>query len=183
MKLIKIISPVLAWMLSACGPNVGMESAGAGGDAGVEDDEGELDEVERASWALGFFHYESFEPGTRTNALRMYELREDGTGIQHGEGCFVGVVDSYEPFQWRLIDDETIELFSPDGESVNWIRGRYETVELKRLGDGHVYQQTSQTNRVEFVRGKLCVTEHVEGSNKEEECENFGFRVGLCEEQ
>ena len=180
----KKAAPALALYLLACGPNVGMESAGAGGDAGVEDDEVELDEVERASWALGFFHYAAYEPGTRARSIQMYELREDGTGIQHVEVCDETAPDDwvFEPFRWRLIDDDTIELFTSDGEKVDWVRGPRDVIELKRLGDGHVYQQLNGANRVEYVRGKLCVIEHLEIRTREE-CNNVGFLVDLCEEQ
>ena len=161
-------------LLASCGPQVESSSSD-----GAEGEGGDVPAEQQASWALGFFHDpDLIGPGSRASYVRMYEIREDGTGELFVEGCVEGVMGPYEEFSWRGLDENTIELFDPDGGEVDWIRGNRETIVLSRVEDGRVSQSLDSDSAEEYVRGKLCVVERVPS----EQCLDPGFVIGVCDE-
>lgn len=181
----QIFSLLVGLGLLGCGPQVDEASAsanGAGEGGEVSDDDGELPEAERASWALGFFYDADSELPFRDSYLRMYELREDGTGVFFEEGCLEGVVGPHPEFAWRLVDDNTVELFDPGGGNVEWIRSRQdEVVTLAKVEDGRVRYQVTSDATQDYVRGKLCVVEDVEVKDFESCFDHGGFMLDVCE--
>lgn len=149
----------------ACGPQVD----GSGEEAGEEGSEPDM------SWVLGFFHHDEMATGPSRGLLQMFELREDGTGEVFAEDCREGVLGPFE-LSWRALSEEEVEVFSPEGEPFQWIKGVQENVILTRGEEGSVRANDSGSTLSIYNRGKLCVTNRPPVG----ECPN-GFSVEVCE--
>jgi len=76
------------------------------------------------------------------------------------------------------LDGDRVEVFHPEEESFEWIRGIKESVILTQAGDGLVHANDSGSSPTVYAKGKLCVTNRPDSVS---DCPNF-FDVEVCEE-